>query len=54
LEELHKAKEITICEGNSRFFKPGEEISLSLDIKNVQFLTINLFEINTENYYQTK
>ena len=51
IESLENSKEITICTANTHFFITGEKISLLLDIKNVPYLNINVFEINIENYY---
>jgi len=35
LEELSKSKEITICSMNNHFFKPEDNVSLFVDIKNI-------------------
>jgi len=45
---------LTICNCNKKFYKSGEEIKILIDIKNIQSLTIKVFEINTENYYLKK
>ncbi|KRW99096.1 hypothetical protein PPERSA_07349 [Pseudocohnilembus persalinus] len=51
LESETKSRQITIVKSNKNYFKPGEEISLFVDIKNINNLMIKVFEINTENYY---
>lgn len=51
LTTLTEKKFITICKSNKKFFKSGEEVSVFVDIKNIQNLTVKVFEINTENYY---
>ena len=38
---------------NKQNFKIEEDIELFLEIKNIQNLYINIYEINTENYYYT-
>jgi len=37
---------------NAKKFKRGEEVSVSLEIKNITNLSINIFEINPESYYR--
>ena len=49
--ELSEHTEITICEFNKNLFKTNEDISLTVDIKNIKTLFVKIFEINTENYY---
>lgn len=45
------SREISICDVNEHFFGPNDEVKLVIDIKNIQDLTVKVFEINTENYY---
>ena len=45
------SREITICDVNEHFFGPNDEVKMVIDIKNIQDLTVKVFEINTENYY---
>ena len=46
-------KLLTIGKFNKDYFEPEEPVSLTLEIKNVSFLTIKIFEISPENYYLT-
>ena len=42
---------IAICDYNKEKFDINEDIELTLEIKNIQTLFVNIYEINTENYY---
>ena len=53
-EEFIKKTEITFCEHNSSIFKIAEKVVIEVNLKNVQTLLINLYEISTENFYFTK
>jgi hypothetical protein len=52
LEQLTKSAEITLCEYNKDCFEVADNVTLSIRIKNVDKLSIKVFEINTLNYYK--
>ena len=51
IKDLMKEIKLTICEFNKEQFNVNEDIELIIEIKNVQSLYVNIYEINTENYY---
>ena len=51
INDLMKEIKLTICDYNKEKFDINEDIELNLEIKNIQTLYINIYEINTENYY---
>ena len=51
IKDLMKETKLTICEFNKEQFNVNEDIELIIEIKNVQTLYVNIYEINTENYY---
>ena len=51
INDLMKEIKLTICDYNKEKFDIKEDIELSLEIKNIQTLFVNIYEINTENYY---
>ena len=53
-QEILKKSEITICEHNAKEFKIDDEVKIDFDFKNVKEINVNIFEINTENYYVVK
>ena len=53
INDLMKEIQLTICDHNKEKFDINEDIELILEIKNIQTLYINIYEINTENYYYT-
>ena len=53
ISDLMKEIKLTICDYNKEKFNINEDIELSLEIKNIQTLFVNIYEINTENYYYT-
>ena len=53
INELMEEIILTISEHNKENFNINEDIELYLEIKNIQTLYINIYEINTENYYYT-
>ena len=42
---------LNICDYNKKSFNADEDIELILEIKNIKTLFVNIYEINTENYY---
>ena len=42
---------LTICEFNKESFNINDGIELTLEVKNIKTLYLNIYEINTENYY---
>ena len=51
VNDLMKETQLTICDFNKEVFKVNDDVELILEIKNVQTLYVNIYEINTENYY---
>ena len=51
INDLMKEIQLTICNYNKEKFEINEDIELILEIKNIQILYVNIYEINTENYY---
>ena len=51
IDNLMKEIILNICDYNKESFKINDDIELILEIKNIQSLYINIYEINTENYY---
>ena len=50
---IYNEVRLNICPYNKLKFSPNEEITLTLEIKNIQTLYVKIYEINTENYYYT-
>jgi hypothetical protein len=50
--ELENKKDLTILRRNKRRVTHGEEVSLTLEVKNISELTYKVFEIDTEAYYK--
>ena len=42
---------LSICDFNKKTFNINDDIELILEIKNINTLYLNIYEINTENYY---
>lgn len=53
-EKLCKKAEITVCPHNKQVFTVEEDVKIDLDIKNVNTMSMSIYEINTENYYLNK
>ena len=51
INDLMKETKLTICDFNKELFNINDDIELILEIKNIQTLYVNIYEINTENYY---
>jgi hypothetical protein len=51
IDNLMKEIILHICDYNKESFSINDDIELILEIKNIQSLYINIYEINTENYY---
>ena len=51
INELMDEIILTIFDYNKEEFKINEDIELNIEIKNIQTLYVNIYEINTENYY---
>lgn len=47
-------RSIKILEINNKHFKGDDEVKLLVDIKNIQNLSVNVFELKTESYYIEK
>ena len=51
IDDLMKEIILNICDYNKERYNINDDIELILEIKNIQTLYINIYEINTENYY---
>ena len=51
INDLMQKTILEICPHNKEKFLIDEDITLELDIKNIQTLFVKIYEINTENYY---
>ena len=51
ISDLMKETQLTICDYNKEEFKVNDDVELILEIKNIKTLYVNIYEINTENYY---
>ena len=49
---LQKRVDLDFVDTNVREFAPADDVSLELDIKNVETLIVKVFELNTLNYYR--
>ncbi len=52
VEEITKETRLIICPHNKSEFAVGEEPAIELDLKNVNALSIKVFEVNIEGYYR--
>jgi hypothetical protein len=52
LTEIRETKKLKFVSWNKTKFNLGEEVTLFLEVKNIQNFCINIFEINTESYYR--
>jgi len=52
LEKLRKKKTLEWVEYNKKHFEQDENIVFKVKVKNINNLTVNVFEINAENYYR--
>ena len=51
INDLMKETQLNICDFNKEEFNINDDIELILEVKNIQTLYVNIYEINTENYY---
>jgi hypothetical protein len=51
INDLMKETILTICDFNKEEFNINDDVVLFLEIKNIQTLYVNIYQINTENYY---
>ena len=51
IDNLMEETILTICEFNKESFNISDDIELILEVKNIKTLYLNIYEINTENYY---
>jgi hypothetical protein len=49
-----KDVKLNICDHNKKLFSSTDDVFLDLDIKNISTLFLNIYEINTENYYRSQ
>ena len=47
INDLMKETQLTICDFNKEAFNVNDDIELILEIKNIQTLFVNIYEINT-------
>ena len=52
LEKIRKSKRLKFVKSNKKSFGIDEHVSFMLEMKNIQNLTVKIFEINTFNYYK--
>jgi hypothetical protein len=45
-------RRLTLASGNREYFKPGDEISLQLETKNIGSLQVMVYELDMLNYYR--
>jgi len=48
---MEKEKLITISSTNPKYFEKGDKVALKVLLKNIQQLTVKVFEVDIENYY---
>ncbi|MEM1441291.1 MAG: hypothetical protein AAGF67_03045 [Verrucomicrobiota bacterium] len=51
VQNIRERVEIAFSPENERLFEAGDEVSLSVDLKNVSDLLVKVYEINVQNYY---
>ncbi|RQM09962.1 hypothetical protein B5M09_003229 [Aphanomyces astaci] len=51
VHKLFQGSEVSFCKSNPSSFAPDDPVSLVLNVKNIQALTIQLFEINVSDHY---
>ncbi|MCC5829468.1 MAG: hypothetical protein JJU36_08470 [Phycisphaeraceae bacterium] len=54
LQRLRDRVDIDFVATNRTIFDSGDAVSLALDIKNVERLSVRIFQINTLNYYRAE
>lgn len=54
IKKLMEQRYINILKIGNKHFKGDDEVKLSVDIKNIQNLSVKVFEIKTESYYIEK
>lgn len=52
IPEYQDLTHIKLCHFNKKKFAPGEEVSISVKVKNIPKLQVKLFEVNTDAYYR--
>ena len=51
--DLQERVELEFVPHNQVYFKPDDQVSLEMDIKNVRTLIVKVFQINARNFYRT-
>ena len=54
LQELEKRKTCRVLDSNQIFYRVGDAVQVSVEMKNVSSVEVRLFELNTLTYYQQK
>ena len=52
--ELRDRTELTIADANRAYYEPDDGVELLFHTKNIETITIKVFEINTTSYYVAK
>ena len=52
LTQMRESKKLKFVSWNKNRFDLGDEVTLFLEVKNIQNFCVNIFEINTESYYK--
>lgn len=51
--EIKESKRLAFTGKNKYVFSEGQDVQLELEIKNIQHVVLNLYELNTENCYRS-
>ncbi|CAK83775.1 unnamed protein product (macronuclear) [Paramecium tetraurelia] len=51
---MNNTKVLYLCDNNKPYFIHGEPVNLYVELKNIQSLTIKIFQINMKNFYMAK
>ena len=52
LESIRCEKILAWARGNQKYFTSDQEIKFKIQLKNITKVTVNIFQVNTENYYR--
>lgn len=52
LNTLRDKRELSVLPSNKKLYTHGEEVKVTLRIKHINSLQVNIFEIHTANYYE--
>ncbi|CAD8097055.1 unnamed protein product [Paramecium primaurelia] len=54
IKQMNNSKVLYLCDNNKPYFLHGEPVQLFVELKNIQSLTIKIFQINMKNFYMAK